>query len=150
MKLSTLVIVLLVLALGGAAYMYFSPSYGGGTITNITNPFWFKNTVKVGANGTAVSGVIATTCDATVYASLGATSTAKFDCPVTGALTTAKAVSFGSLATAQTGNYGNLIIWGGRASSTAGYVSGFITNLTGQATSSYALATTSIPVLIVQ
>ncbi|MGF6428218.1 hypothetical protein [Bradyrhizobium elkanii] len=113
----------------------------------------FKKGFQVGDRGTPISGpVLATTCTAIVYASLGATSTQAFSCPVSGALTTAKVVTFGGKAGSFTGvsSLGNFVIWGGHASSTANYVEGYITNLSGAATSSYSQATSSIPVFVVQ
>lgn len=118
---------------------------------NVTGLSTF-GTIKVSSSGTTLNGIISTTCNITVYASLSATTTQSFDCPVTGALTTAKFVGVGATVTQNPGSSiaNNLVLWGGHASTTAGFVSGYITNLTGIATSSYPLATTSVPVLVIQ
>lgn len=117
------------------------------------NQSQFDNAGKftLGSSGTALTNIIATTCTGIVYASLGATTTAPIDCAVTGALTTAKAVIL-ELPSGQpaAGIVRNLIVTGGHASSTAGYVTANITNLTGTATTSYAQATTSMKVLVIQ
>ncbi len=117
---------------------------GGGTGSLQT-----AGTVTIGASGTALTNIIATTCTGIVYAALAATTTRPIDCAVTGALTSAKFVGFGTPAGMQTGNLG-LIISGGHASSTTGYVTGYISNFGANSTSSYPLATTSIPVIVVQ
>lgn len=110
-------------------------------------------TFKLGSTGTTLNSVITGTCTGIVYSSLAATTTQPIDCAVTGALTTAKSVSLGApVMNGLDGGsiYGNLLIWGGHASTTAGYVEAYITNLTGVATTSFAQATTSIPFLVVQ
>ncbi len=122
--------------------------YNGGYYSNL--PIQTNSTFQLSSSGTAINGIIATTCTGIVYASLAATTSQAIDCAVTGALSSAKSVTLGAPANLQSGNYGSLVIWGGHASSTAGYVEGYITNLTGQATTSYPLATTSIPVLVIQ
>src|SRR3990167_4991694 len=120
--------------------------------STITNQFVFTKGIQIGTtatNRTLLNGVIATTCTGIVYASLGATTTAPIDCAVTGALTSAKFVSLhlpSGLPPA--GINRNLIVSGGFASSTAGYITAYITNITGAATSSYPLATTSMQVLV--
>jgi hypothetical protein len=120
------------------------------TVAGATGSLRTDGSLTVSSTGTTINGIIATTCTGIVYASLAATTSQAIDCAVTGALTSAKSVTLGAPANLQSGNYGGLVIWGGHASTTAGYVEGYITNLTGQATTSYALATTSIPVLVIQ
>lgn len=132
-----------------------SGAVASGDASTITNQFVFTKGLQIGTtatNRTLINGVIATTCTGIVYASLNATTTAAFDCAVTGALTTAKFVDFGAAVSPTLGNSfsNSIVLWGGHASTTAGYVSGYITNLTNVATSSYPQATTSIPVLVIQ
>lgn len=155
----------------GAMFFHSQSAPVAGAINNgaaVQNyPYWFTNgfyggssqqfsvdssgAMTLGSSGTKLSSVIATTCTGIVYASLTGTSTQSFDCAVTGALTTAKfvGISIPNGATYLSTNAG-IIVWGGHASTTAGYVSGYITNLSGVATSSYAQATTSMPVLVIQ
>lgn len=111
----------------------------------------FNSTFSLGTNGTSLNGIIATTCTGIVYASLAATTTAPIDCAVTGTLTTAKVVVL-SLPNERVaaGNALNLIVFGAHASSTPGYITAYVTNLLGVATTSYAQATTSMPVLVIQ
>lgn len=90
--------------------------------------------------GTNISRVLHGVCNLTSYAAISATSTAWHDCAVTG-VTTADRVF---IQIPQTGaSYGGLVVATSRASSTAGYIGADIFNLTGAATSSYTLATTS-------
>ncbi len=119
--------------------------YNEGLYTAL--PIYTTGTLKADGtftlgSGTAITRVLHGTCTLTSYASLAATSTTWHDCAVTGA-TTADRVVFGAPYTIQATS--NLMYVNPRASSTAGYIGVEIYNNTGAATTSYPLATTSVP-----
>jgi hypothetical protein len=175
-KILSALVVLVLVILGVGAFLSFNRGvpagasinryeagvwqFGNGIYAGLTQQFAIdKNgalttsgTVTLGASGSAINQVLFTTCTLTVYGtSLAATSSARFDCPVTGLTTAAKAVFISLASTTQTGaGNGSFMVFGTGASTTAGYATGFIYNLSGAATSSYAQATSSAQVFVIQ
>lgn len=143
--LSILIVAFLVVSsfFGGA------PSFGATTArTTITNPWTFSQAVTHGSTGTAISRINTGTCYIQAYATtIAASSTVAVDCQATaavGGITTANDVALtgvtfgdfvvGNLSTttaAAGGAFMGIIANGVSASTTAGYLSVRITNLSG-------------------
>lgn len=138
--------ILIIVFLGVSAVISNNAKFGvAANVTTFTNPLIFSSStgVKFSTSGTAVVGVNFGTCTAIVYASLAATSSQRADCVATGAASGDKVIVMLPQAARASAN-DNFIIAGASASSTAGYISFNLYNMTGVATSSYPLATTSV------
>lgn len=133
---------------GAASYVALPTWFGGGLSIGSSQQLNVSSTggLTLGASGTALSQVIDTTCTAIAYTSLAATSSQQLDCPVTGAVSTDRVLVALPLAASNAAL--GFTIGGAAASTTAGYVSFRLYNLTGAATSSYAQATTSVHVIV--
>lgn len=119
--------------------------YNGGFNTAL--PFQTSSTMQVGTNGTVFSQEVSGACYIQPYsATIAASSTAAVDCQgtmATGGLTTVNdtpltgvatgGFSIGILSTSTSGTVSNgLVLSGLSASSTPGYLTGTISNLTGK------------------
>jgi hypothetical protein len=109
--------------------------------------------LKVGpaSSATLNTKIISGTCTLTSYAAISATSTQLHNCAITGVVTSGDRILVelpGGTALQGPGGFGSLVVAGATASSTAGNISVGILNLTGAATTSYPLASTSVPYFI--
>lgn len=118
----------------------------GQTITPVNSSY----DVKLGSNGTPLATLITGTCDLTgMDASHTATTSKAYDCAVTG-VQTGDIVFVGQATTTPTTNYGWRIL-GANASSTAGFITVHVMNLTGgNATPSASAVGSSTPYLILR
>jgi hypothetical protein len=141
--------VLIVVALVAFAGLSVSKSANYGTTGASYNPLQeqFGGGLIVGNQGSALAQVIDTTCTGIAYGSLAASSSRQMDCAVAGVLPGDRVQVDLPLA-ANIGPSYNFDIGGQGASSTAGYVSYWLNNMTGAATSSYSQATTSVHVSV--
>lgn len=130
-----------------SAGMHQQDTHATGGIYNQVQQVYDQAGIHVGPNGSSLVQIIDTTCTATVYASLAATSSQPFDCPVTGIIAGDR-VTMQLLPGADIGPSYNFSAIGAGASSTSGYARGIIYNLTGAATSSYSQATSSVHVTV--
>lgn len=89
-------------------------------------------TFTQGSSGTAITQIIATTCTILANSSIAATSTGSADCAVTGVQAGDKVVDVTLATTTPVTNLGIQIV-GANASSTAGWVTFKLLNLTGAA-----------------
>lgn len=131
-------VVALVVSLGAGSQG--QPSFGDATTSNF--PTWFYNGLKVGHQNVLTSKLLTGTCATAATNNLPwtATSTAYFTCTVTGAQPGDQVKIIPSV---------NPVAWGGlvvtaASSSKSNTISYSMLNLTGQATSSFPLATSTV------
>jgi hypothetical protein len=144
MNKTLVILVVGALLVGGfIGYIYapqapIAPDLGAvvaANVTTVSNPWVFSSsitnsgTLKVGANGSTITEMKATTCDliGTTFTQPATTSVA-YDCAVTGVAS--GDVVFAQLKTA-TGTVGSWDITRSMASTTAGYITVLLTNHTG-------------------
>lgn len=118
---------------------------GGYTNSDAIN----TSALKVGASGALVGNIIPTTCNLLgMDVSQAASSTASYDCAVTGVVS--GDYVFASLATStQNTSVLNWVLAGVRASSTAGYVTMRVSNFSGAAATPSVTAVGSSTVVLV-
>lgn len=120
--------------------------------TTATNQRVFIRGVQIGTTATnrsLVSGLQFGSCGLIVNGSISATSTKNYDCAVTGVVSTDKVYALTLASSTPAG--GGVFVVGANASSTAGFITVTVTNLTG---ASYNPATTgfgsSTPYLVLR
>ncbi len=114
-------------------YVLYNGGYNSAKDINTSAFLGTTGTFSVGSTGSTVSGLQFGSCVLTAYSTIAATTTKDLDCPVTGALSTDTVLS----AVFASSTYSSTVIQGGvfpisvRASTTAGFITVTVINLTG-------------------
>lgn len=157
-----LVVLIVALAVIGAGVYFFAPSFGATDQTTLTNPTFVDSAqggkLKVGTNGSQLTGIQVGTCTITAYATtIVATSSALVDCsagvaavsPISGITSGDKVFVTLASTTVLTSQGGLLLNWAA-ASTTDGYIRLSVYNNSGTTFTWASTASSSIRYLVIR
>lgn len=144
MNKKNLIIGVIALIVIVAGYFVFSSARGVGGTTNFDT--LDVDSVIVGENGSTLNEIKSTTCNLSTTATSLASSTSPFQCAITGIASGDQVFVTLPYGNSMSG-LGGIAMRYAVASTTAGFIEVGLFNASGVATTSYALATTSVQVL---